>query len=155
MMAREVMRTRVTTARPDMTVRELAHLFVEHKISGVPVVDGHGRLVGVVSQTDLVRHELEPAESASDAPPAFYRELDGGLPRGYHAEAPDFTRVSDVMTPAVISGEEDMPVVELAKLMQKRRVHRVIITHHGELRGIVTSMDLLKVLVRMLGKGGG
>ncbi|MBI4349098.1 MAG: CBS domain-containing protein [Elusimicrobia bacterium] len=155
MIAREVMRTRVLTARPDMTVRELARLLVEHRISGVPVVDEHGRLVGVVSQTDLVRHELEPAEGGRDETPAFYRDPEHALPRGFHSEAPDYTRVSEVMTPAVIAGTEDTPVVELARLMQRRHVHRVIITHRGALRGIVTSTDLLKVLVRLLGKGGG
>lgn len=151
MNAREVMRTDVLTARPEMTVHELAQLLTDNHISGVPVVDDDGRLVGVVSQTDLVRHELEPAELA--AAPAYYREPERAMPSGYHSEAPDYTRVSEVMTPTVITGEEEMPVKDLARLMHKRHIHRVIITRNGTVRGIVTSMDLLGVLVKLLGKG--
>lgn len=152
MIARDIMRTKVLTARPDMTVRELAQLLTENHISGVPVVDDAGRLVGVVSQTDLVRHELEPAEASSGGPPAFHRDPEAGLPRGFHSLVPDYTRVSDVMTPAAITGEEETPVRDLAKLMQKNHIHRVVITREGQVRGIVTSMDLLGALVKLLTK---
>lgn len=154
MIARDIMRTKVLTARPDMTVRELAQLLTENHITGVPVVDGAGRLVGVVSQTDLVRHELEPAEAAAGAAPAFHRDPEQALPRGFSTLVPDYTRVSEVMTPAAITEEEDAPLKDLARLMQKNHIHRVVITRQGRVRGIVTSMDLLGVLVKVLTKAG-
>ncbi|MBI4422845.1 MAG: CBS domain-containing protein [Elusimicrobia bacterium] len=150
MVARDVMRKAVLTARPDMTVRELAQFFTEHHITGAPVTEENGVLLGVVSQTDLVRHELEIGPPEPDRAPAFYHESERPIPRGFHFETPDLTRVREVMTPAVISADEEMPLRELARLMQRKRVHRVIITRRGALRGIVTSMDLLRVLSRLL-----
>ncbi|MBI3297235.1 MAG: CBS domain-containing protein [Elusimicrobia bacterium] len=136
--ARDVMQKKVVTVRPNMLVRELARLLDEKRISGAAVVDGGGALVGVVSKSDLVHHELEGGESFI-APVAR-------LPEGFHVESPDRTTVSDIMTPGAIEASADAPVPELARLMRRRRIHRVFITKGRKLLGIVTTLDLLKVL---------
>lgn len=145
MKAKDIMRKKVVTVTGAMTLRELAKLLVEKRISGAPVVDGRGKLIGVVSQTDLVRHEREAGTER--AVPAYYKDHeDWVLARGLQFEDPDFTRVEDIMTPAVLSADELTPVEELARTMLRRRVHRLIVTDKGRLRGIVSATDLLKVV---------
>lgn len=142
MRAKDVMSRRVVTVPSWLTLREAARIFIDEKISGAPVVDRKGAPVGVVSQTDLIRRQRE--RGVDTEAPAWYAEE--GV-RGFHVEEPDRTRVEDVMTPAVFSAGETTPVEELARLMLRRRVHRVVITRAGRLLGIVTSMDLLRALL--------
>lgn len=136
--AKSVMKKKVITVRENLLARELAQLFEDKHISGAPVVDRQGALVGVVSKSDLVRHEVEGADVYSDS--------EQHLPKGFHVENPDRTTVADIMTPAVITATEDAPAAELARLMRKRRIHRVFITREKRLKGIVTTLDLLKLL---------
>lgn len=136
--AKDLMQKRVVSVKPGMLVHELAKLLDEKRISGAPVVDHDGHLIGVVSKSDLVHHELEGAD--------VYADSAAKLPRGFHEEAPDRTTVADIMTPAVIEAREDAPARDLAKLMRRRRIHRVFITRGRRLMGIVTTLDLLKLV---------
>lgn len=149
MLAKHIMRRKVITVDPRMTVREVARLFADRKISGAPVVDSKGALVGVVSQTDLLRTGRESGEKTTLS--GFYHEDDApGLhSRGFHVEDPDMTRVETVMTPAVLSADEGAPVQKIARLMLRRHVHRLVITRAGKLAGIVTSMDMLRALLSL------
>lgn len=117
MLARDIMHRKVKTLTPETSIREAAKLFSDRRITGAPVVSREGHLVGVVSQTDLVRRE-----GARD-------------------------RVEQIMTPWAVSFEEETPVLELARQMLRKRIHRVVITRDGKLSGIVTTMDLLKALM--------
>lgn len=148
MLARDIMRKKVVTVTPDATVQELTQLLLEKRITGAPVVDRKGQLVGVVSQTDLVRHDREEGCAAV---PNYHVEPEEGLrAEGLHVENPDLTRVSEIMTPNAISFEEATPIRDLAKEMLRRHIHRVPITRKGALCGIVTSMDLLKALLELI-----
>ena len=144
MKTKDIMRKRVITAFPEMTLKELADLFIERHITGAPVVDHQGKLLGVVSQTDLVRREHEAAPQEANY---HFEPEDLRIRRGFHVETPDYARVRDVMTPKVITFEEDTPIREIAKLMLQKHVHRVVITREGRLCGIVTTMDMLKILL--------
>lgn len=117
MLARDIMHRKVKTLTPETSIREAAKLFSDRRITGAPVVSREGHLVGVVSQTDLVRREGARA------------------------------RVEQIMTPWAVSFEEETPVLELARQMLRKRIHRVVITRDGKLSGIVTTMDLLKALM--------
>ena len=147
-LARNAMKRNVVTVNPEITVQELARTLMEEGISGAPVVDSQGFLVGVVSQTDLVRHDREGLAGAEEDGHPFYQEIDSSLPRGFHTESPDGTRVRDIMTPLVISASETTPLRRLARMMLRKHVHRVIITRDGKVRGIITSMDLLRSFLR-------
>ncbi len=145
MLAKDIMRTDVITVAPYLTLMELAKLFDERRISGAPVVDGDGRLLGVISQTDLVHAEREDAAGGA---PRYHRGGDGReSAAGFHFEDPDRSRVQDFMTPGAIAFEEDAPVAKIARTMLDKRVHRVLITRGGKLRGIVTTMDMLRALL--------
>ncbi|MBI5594599.1 MAG: CBS domain-containing protein [Elusimicrobia bacterium] len=138
MTAGDVMQKRVVSVRPNMLVRELARILDEKRISGAPVVDRDGRLVGVVSKSDLVHHELDDVDA--------HEAEDSHLPKGFHLESPDRTRVADIMTPTVVEAAREAKVPDLARLMRRRRIHRVFITKGRKLLGIVTTLDLLRLL---------
>ena len=103
--AADVMSTQVLAVRPDMSVHELAAFLTENQITGAPVLDAHGRLVGVVSETDIAECESDRAELVRDrSDPEFDLRgwEDKANPdeiRGLHIEGGDLT-VRDIMTPA-------------------------------------------------------
>jgi CBS domain-containing protein len=128
--------------QPSATIRQLARLFNEHEISGAPVVDPQGRLIGMVSKTDLIRR---CAEGIVEVPPAYMYELISEH-RGEELElVPEpLVCVDDFMTadPATVSPET--PIGEVARLMFERRIHRVVVTDRDQIPvGIITSLDLL------------
>jgi CBS domain-containing protein len=151
MIAADIMRKEVVTVRDTATVKELAQLLLERRISGAPVVDASGKLVGVVSQTDLVRGVREDPQPHEV--PAYHADLDRWLGRrGFQVETPDFKLVREVMTPGVIAADAKTPVIELARTMSRKRIHRLIITDKKKIAGIVTSMDILQAFVRLHGE---
>jgi CBS domain-containing protein len=145
--ARDIMQTKLVTVRPDMTINEAGRLLERAGVSGAPVVGTRRKLLGVLSRADLLRrHQATPAEI-----PAFYRDGDA-LALVKIVDAPGKALVAEVMTPAVLSAEERTPVKDLARFMLAKRVHRVVIVRNGALRGIVTTMDMLKVVAGTRGR---
>jgi CBS domain-containing protein len=143
MNAKHLMRRKVVTVPSHLTVSELAQVFADRCISGAPVVDSRGEILGVVSQTDLVRTRRE---QSSGVP--YYR-ADGEEPAaasGFHLEEMEGMRVGQIMTPGAISVDEETPVAEVARKMTKLHIHRVLVTRRGRLCGIVTTMDVLRAL---------
>lgn len=119
--AKDVWTTDVVRVTADMEVRAVARVFGDEAITGAPVVDGEGRVVGVISQRDLLDHALTPAPAGR--PP---------------------TTVRDIMTPMAVTVEEETPLHEVAALMAQHGIHRVVVVDHAQrVRGIVTSMDLV------------
>lgn len=150
MQAKDFMSKRVVTVTEEMTVAEVAKILIDKGISGLPVVDGHGRPIGVISQTDLVREERERPDQ--DRPHEFYGDAEKPFPyRGFQTRRPDMTRVSEIMTPMVIAAEEDTPLKELALMMLRKRIHRIVITRDGRIRGIISTLDILRAMLRQEG----
>jgi CBS domain-containing protein len=128
----EVMTRRVVSVRPDTSVETLAALMLERNISGLPVVDAHGQLVGMVSKTDVVR-----AQNSSNEDPM------SPLPYGLHAVSG--ATVSDLMSPHVLAVPEGSPLSETARLMVEAGVHRLpVVTHKGALCGMVSTSDIVR-----------
>jgi CBS domain-containing protein len=145
--AKDIMKRNVLTVDPQMTVQEVMQFFLERQITGAPVVDEEEKLVGVISQTDLLRYQRR-APAVNPQVPSYYHESNGEvLVSHMQMEASKTTRVRDIMTPAAFMTEGDTPVSEIARFMLKRRVHRIIVTRQGKLAGIITSMDLLRALL--------
>jgi CBS domain-containing protein len=149
--AADVMNTQVLAVRPDMTVHELAGFLTENQITGAPVLDAHGRLVGVVSETDIAESESERAELVRDrSDPEFdlrgwEDKADAEDIRQLHVEGGDLL-VRDIMTPAAYTIPHDTPVPKIAQTMIAGRIHRLLVTRESRVVGIVTSLDLLKLL---------
>jgi CBS domain-containing protein len=143
--AGDVMRKDVITIRDDWDIREVLRIFEERGISGAPVLDRGGNLVGVLSVTDIARAEAMRGRLREES--AFYRMPETEkVPEGFQLERYEAIPASEVMTPVVIDAAEDTPVSRLATIMIDLHIHRVIITRGSKLLGIVTSLDLLRLL---------
>ena len=144
--AGDVMNTGVLTVRPDMTARELAAFLVENQISGAPVLDARGMLVGVVSLTYIAESDAErgPADGGGGYH-GWEDKLSRAEMRDLHVEG-DGPLVSDLMTPTVYAVPEETPVALLARTMVSGRIHRLLVTRKHKVVGIVTSLDLLQLL---------
>lgn len=144
--ARDVMTAEPVCVSPATTIRELARVFEDHEISGAPVVDQQGRLVGVVSKTDLIRR---CAEGTNDIPSAYLFEVlceQGDQDENGEVIPEPLVCVEDFMTedPVVVSPEVSGATV--ARLMFERRIHRVIVVDQEKFPlGVVTSLDLLGI----------
>jgi CBS domain-containing protein len=108
---REVMSSPVVCVPPDLPLKEVADLLVNHRISAVPVVD-HGELVGIISEADLVPLELAPDPRAHLIPPA---ELPGHLPKV----------AGEAMTREVIALSEDADLAEAGRLLLERDIQSI------------------------------
>lgn len=143
--AADIMYSAVVTATPDHTVQDAAGLMVENGISGLPVVDKSGKLVGLISESDLMRH----AEAGTEHHRSWWLQAFMGrdnLAREYVKE--NARRVSDVMTRTVITATPETPVRELAELLEHNSIKRLPIVSGGKVVGIVSRANLLRALAR-------
>ena len=146
-----VMNPDVMTVPDDMTTDDLVRYLTEREISGAPVVDQQGHLIGVVSMTDVGRLLAEPPEYAASSQSEFYRDTAEELTLEDLDQRYVETRaatVRDVMTPAVHHVSLSAPVAEAARLMVEHHIHRLVVTQGKEPVGIVTSMDLLRIIAQ-------
>jgi CBS-domain-containing membrane protein len=144
--ARDIMTREVVTIRPEASVEELAKLLEERLIGGVPVLDQNGRLVGVVTQSDLVQRsrnlELPPALNILDL--HLFLEMPSHFKRRLEKLLGD--QVKDVMTGNPLTVSPDTPVNEIASLMTAKGVHTLPVLEDGKLVGIVGKLDLIRGL---------
>jgi CBS-domain-containing membrane protein len=140
---RDVMTAAVVTVIDSATFKEIARLMDEHGVSALPVVDRDGRLVGVVSQADLLlKEEYEPETRTEHRPLGFrWRKIE-------RAKAAGLVAAQLMTTPAVTVGP-DATLREVARLVHERKVKRLpVIDEGGKVIGIVSRADLLKVFLR-------
>ena len=150
--ARDIMQTEVITIGPEATVRDLADLLAETKVSGVPVVDEQKQVVGVVTEGDII---LQDAELHF---PHYIQFLDGVI---YLESVRRFeerfrkafgARVKDIMSTEVISVSPGASVHEVATLMADEDVNRVPVVEDGTLVGIVTRGDVVRAIATNTGE---
>lgn len=144
MRAGDVMTTRVVTVSPDTAVRTIAQTLVERGISAVPVVDGEGRLLGIVSEGDLMRR----AEAGTERQPSWWLDLLASP----EDKARDYSRAHgltarDVMSREVVTVDEDSSLASVAALLERHRIKRVPVVRDGALVGIVSRANLLHGLI--------
>ncbi len=148
MKARDVMAMNVMTVGPETSVRQAANILFRNRISALPVVDQHGRLVGIVSEGDLARRaELETDDRRSWWLELFARKSKESLAIDYvksHAR-----RVEDVMTRSVITAKPATPLRDIAALLEKHRIKRVPIVAKGSVVGIVSRANLVQALASL------
>jgi len=148
MRVRDIMISDVVAVTAEAPVNRIAQLMCERGISGVPVVDEGGRLVGIVTELDLI------VRNTRLDPPAFFLLLDGRIPlespAHFHRRLQHMlgTRAADVMTQAVVSVGPDTEVEDLAALMVKRGVNPVPVVEGGVLAGIVSRADIVRMMAR-------
>lgn len=117
MIASDIMTRRVHTTTPQASVQEVAQLLYRERISGVPVVDEHRQIIGIITEADIIRN-IERDER----------------------------RVADVMSRNLVIVEEDTPVSEIATLLTERRIKRVPVVQAGRVVGIVSRADIVQAV---------
>jgi len=141
--AADVMTTTVVTVSPGTPVPEVARLFHERGISGVPVEEADGKVVGIVSEGDLIGH----AGAIGEQRRSWWLRL----LTGEDAMARDYAKthgrtVRDVMTHRVITVPETASLADIARLMERHGIKRVAVVREGRLVGIVSRSNLLQAL---------
>ena len=144
MQVRDVMTTRVITVGPDTEVAEIARCLLENRISAVPVVETDGRLLGIVSEGDL----MQRSESGTEHRPSWWLSL-LLLPerRATNYLKTHGRRAQEVMTRTLITARDDASLEEIAEVLEKHRIKRVPVIREGKLVGIVSRADLLHGLI--------
>jgi len=146
MKAKDVMTRHVVSIGPDVTVLQAARLMLQHHISGLPVVDAAGMLVGILSEGDFLRRR----ETATERRRSRWLEFlmgPGKIASEYtHSHG---AKVSEVMTEEVQTVDENAPLEDVVELMERRRIKRVPVTRGGKMTGIVTRSNLMHAMVSM------
>jgi CBS domain-containing protein len=151
MRAMDVMTTEVVSVDPDMSVQALAMLLSERGISGAPVVDADNRVVGIVSEGDVL-HRVETGTERRPEGRAVRRRSwwlegiasDRELARDYvksHART-----VRDVMTRNVVAVSDTTELADIAMLLETKKIKRVPVVRDGKLVGIVSRANLVRAL---------
>lgn len=155
---REIMETEVVEVRPDLPVKELIEILEENQITGAPVVDDGGNVVGVVSTRDVLRlaareeeaglssrpgGEREDEESGyfryANGPAGFLPALPPGLPKTRLGTRP----VRDIMTRATFSVRPDATLPEAARFLHRTGIHRALVFEGDRLAGVVSLRDVV------------
>jgi CBS domain-containing protein len=134
------MTTNVVTVQPDTGVPEIARLLLKHRISAVPVVDADRRVLGIVSEGDLMRR----AETDTESRHSWWLEaIFTTQDRAEEYIKTHGRKAGDLMTRDVVGVTEDTPLYEIAGLLEKHHIKRVPVTRDGRLIGIVSRANLL------------
>ncbi|MDR3535567.1 MAG: CBS domain-containing protein [Acetobacteraceae bacterium] len=147
--AASVMTRFVVTASPDATMGELAKILSQHAISGVPIADKDGTLVGMVSEGDLMRQFTHSSEQRRAWWLHMLADGDDLAPEFLEYVRLDHRRARDMMQSRLVTATEDTSLPQIAELMGQNHIKRVPILKDGKLVGIVTRADLVKAVARM------
>ena len=143
MNASDIMTKTVISGRPDTTVGQAVELMLQHHISAIPVIDDERRVVGIVSEGDL----MSRVEGANDQNRSWWLSLFSEA----QANAKGFVlkhgqHLRDIMTTQVTVVTPDTPVGKIARLLETRHIKRVPVVNDGELVGIVSRANLLQAI---------
>jgi CBS domain-containing protein len=140
----DVMQRKVVTLRAGASVREAESLLAHHRIGGAPVVAAADRVLGIVTQTDLVRfHTHRPTASEIGA---FWTDDEGYDELAEICASDALVKVEQLMTRDVLGIAPGASLREAAHLMREHHIHRLLVIEDGVLRGIITTFDLLRAV---------
>ncbi len=146
MRAHQIMTKDVVTIGPDASIVEACRLMLEHHISGLPVVDAHGHLAGIVSEGDFLRR----AEIGTQRKrPRWLQFLIGPGREAAEFVSQSGRKVGEIMTRTPLTVDEDTSLEEIVSLMERNRVKRLPVVHRDRLVGIVTRANLLSAVASL------
>ena len=145
--AKDIMTVDVVTAKPETTVEELARLLIEHKISGVPVVDGDDQLVGVVTENDLIK------KNARLHIPTIIRLFDAYFLLNSDKVEDEIKKmvagtVDEICNKDIVSLTEETTLEEIATIMSEKKIHLLPVLRDGLVVGIVGKADIVKSMTK-------
>lgn len=144
MRARELMTTAVVTFSPDASIREVARVLSERGISGAPVVDTEGRLLGIVTERDLIHRLAIPADRKRSW---LRRLLSSPAMQAVCYARTHGRRADDLMTTELVMVEEDAPAERVASLLERPGVCRLPVIRDGRVVGIISRADLTRAML--------
>ncbi len=146
--AKDIMTTDVITVRTSTTIPELAKVLMEHRISGAPVVDDGGNLLGIVTENDLIsqnkRFHIPTVMRLFDA----YIVLESPSKMEKEVRKMAASTVDDVCSREVLTVTEETPVEEIATIMAEKQIHLLPVVEGRRIKGIIGKMDLIKGMAR-------
>jgi CBS domain-containing protein len=141
--SKDVMTADVVSVSPDHSVRHAARIMLDHRLSGLPVVDDDGHLVGMVTEGDFLRRsELGLQARSPDDPPFRGNEENARAYVNSHS-----WKMADVMTSDMVEVDEETPLPRIAAIIAERGIRRVPVMRGEHLVGIVSRADLLRVFI--------
>lgn len=144
MRASDVMTKPVVSVAPEASVASIARLLIERRISAVPVIGADRRLLGIVSEGDLIRR----AETGTERRASWWLELvGGGEGRAERYLKSHGLTARDVMTPRPVTVAESTPLKDIAALLERKHIKRVPVVRRGRVVGIVSRANLVQALV--------
>ncbi len=140
------METNIITVMPDTKIEELAKLLIDNQISGVPVVDANTKLIGIVTEGDLLHKQTTPKTPTMNSflgGLAYTKEFEQ-----YNSDLKKLSActASEIMTETLALVNEDTTVKEISTIMVDKKINRVPVVRDDKLVGIVTRADVLKTL---------
>lgn len=145
MRVRDLMTERVLSIGPEAPIKDVARILVEHRISGLPVCDVEGRVLGVVSEGDILYKEHDPKEGHRGGPLSWI--VEGSPTDAGELKATALTAAKAMTAPAITVAPYES-VAEAARLMCERGVNRLPVVKDEKLIGIVTRADLVRAFIR-------
>lgn len=156
LLARDIMQTRVVTVPSDMPLSDVADLLFRERIGGAPVVepraDGRGRVIGIISRTDLMRFPRY-RNAVAGVIDDYVRDLAAadGIGGVEPLPAPVLEELSVhtagvAMAAAPVCVDASTPVGDVARAMVARHLHRVLVMNGEELAGVISSLDIVRVV---------
>jgi CBS domain-containing protein len=150
--AKDIMNPDVLAVGPDWPIDRLADFLIENSISGAPVTSEDGKLLGVVSLTDIVRQQALPGKDEG-----WYRRGDYYLDeldqqyareeiRSFRVASEPYVTSRDIMTRKIFSVNEGTAIQQVADAMIRGCIHRVFVTRDNKLVGIISSSDMLQII---------
>ncbi len=140
MLVKEIMKTDVRTARPDSSIREIAVTICFNKISGMPVVDGENRILGIISEKDILRGMYPRVDEIMQNGRVDFEDLE--------SEYRDLVNLNadDLMTRHVRTVSPDDPIMRAVSVMCVNKIRRIPVAENGKLVGIVSLGDAHKAI---------
>jgi len=148
LLAREIMTPSIKAVPQSWTMDRLARFLTDNEIAGSPVTDNNGDIIGIVTLKDITEFRWNTSRSETEAQLTENEAREARRLRMviYEGMGKLPVEVRDIMTPIVLSVDEDTPVREIAKTMMAEHLHRIFVTLGGKITGIITTYDLLKII---------
>jgi CBS-domain-containing membrane protein len=146
--ASDIMNRDIVSVPPEMTVVNLGRFFIDHELSGAPVIDRDGTLIGIVTENDLI------SRSKRLHLPTVLRVFDAFIPLGGYAEMEAEIKkmaassVADICTRDVSTITEETSVEDMATIMIERGLHHLPVLREGKVVGMVGKHDLIRGMAR-------
>lgn len=145
--ARDIMNSEVITITDESTIKELARILTIHQISGVPVINDQGKLVGVVTESDLIYQtkKVHIPTMITILDSVFYLENPDRI--GDEMKKMAGTKVKDILTSKPVTVTENTPLDEIATIMAEKNMHTLPVVNKGGLVGVIGKKDIIRTLI--------